>query len=50
MLIEGVYGLLLEMNLAWTCDIALDFEDIRVWVLVPPPQRLPSYTQEEYSR
>lgn len=34
MLIEGVYGLLLEMNLAWTCDTALDFKD-ELWYPLP---------------
>lgn len=34
MLIEGVHGWLLEMNLAWTCDTALDYED-ELWHPLP---------------
>lgn len=34
MLIQGVYGLLPEMNLAWTCDTALDSED-ELWYPLP---------------
>jgi len=46
---RAIWTPLLEMNFAWTCAIALDFEGIYAWVLVTFGVGTPCHTQEEYS-